>query len=101
MRQLYITFKFDIKDGTENGFYHDLADYMIDEAWDAIAGNGLDRKNTKQLREMLAEIGKPWEDVPLYQQRGVACVKNEDGWYIDESMPILKGDGRDYLERLI
>ena len=61
----------------------------------------LDRKNTKQLREMLAEIGKPWEDVPLYQQRGVACVKNEDGWYIDESMPILKGDGRDYLEKLI
>lgn len=61
----------------------------------------LDRKNTKQLREMLAGIGKPWENVPLYQQRGVACVKNEDGWYIDESMPILKGDGRDYLERLI
>lgn len=61
----------------------------------------LDRKNTKQLREMLAGIGKPWEDVPLYQQRGVACVKNEDGWYIDESMPILKGDDRDYLERLI
>lgn len=61
----------------------------------------LDRKNTKQLREMLAEIGKPWEEVPLYQQRGVACVKNDDGWYIDESMPILKGDGRDYLERLI
>ena len=42
MRQLYITFKFDIKDGTENGFYHDLADYMIDEAWDAICGNGLE-----------------------------------------------------------
>jgi tRNA(His) 5'-end guanylyltransferase len=61
----------------------------------------LDRKNTKQLREMLAGIGKPWEDVPLYQQRGVACVKNDDGWYIDESMPIFKDDGRDYLERLI
>lgn len=42
MEQVYITFKFDIKDGTENGFYHDLADYMIDEAWDAIAGNGLE-----------------------------------------------------------
>ncbi len=42
MRQLYITFKFDIKDETENGFYHDLADYMIDEAWDVIAGNGLE-----------------------------------------------------------
>lgn len=61
----------------------------------------LDRKNTKQLREMLAGIGKPWEKVPLYQQRGVAYVKNDDGWYIDESMPILKGDGRDYLEKLI
>lgn len=61
----------------------------------------LDRKNTKQLREMLAGINKPWEEVPLYQQRGVACVKNEDGWYIDESMPILKGEDRDYLEKLI
>ena len=59
-------------------------------------------KNTAEVREMLKANGTPWEDIPIHQQRGVACKKSAcAGWYLDYSMPILKGDNREYLESLI
>lgn len=42
MRQLNVTIKFNITDDVENGTYDDLIDYMIDSAWDAIYGMGLE-----------------------------------------------------------
>ena len=61
----------------------------------------LNGKSTQQIREMLAAIGNPWEDIPGYQQHGIACFKDEEGWHIDYCMPILKYDNREYLEKLI
>ena len=58
-------------------------------------------KNTLEVQKMLKKNGTPWEERPAAQQRGVACLKGEDGWYIDYNMPILKNEGRDYLEKLI
>ena len=58
-------------------------------------------KSTKEVRQMLEDNGTPWEDRPIAEQRGIACLKGEDGWYIDYNMPILKGEDRDYIEKLI
>lgn len=58
-------------------------------------------KTTKEVRQMLEDNGTLWEDRPVAERRGVACLKGEDGWYIDYNMPILKGEDRDYIEKLI
>ena len=58
-------------------------------------------KNTKEVRQMLEDNGTLWEDRPVAERRGVACLKGEDGWYIDYNIPTLKGEDRDYVEKLI
>ena len=58
-------------------------------------------KSTKEVRQMLEDNGTLWEDCPIAERRGVACLKGEDGWYIDYTMPILKDEDRDYIEKLI
>lgn len=38
----------------------------------------------------------------LQRKRGTAIIKNNEGeWIIDEEMPILRGEGREYLESRI
>ena len=62
----------------------------------------LEYKNCNTIKEMLAADGKPWEELPIAFQRGRACYHDEEfGWILDEEMPILKGEDREYLERLI
>ena len=58
-------------------------------------------KTTKEVQQMLEDNGTLWEDRPVAERRGVACLKGEDGWYIDYNIPILKGEDRDYIEKLI
>lgn len=54
------------------------------------------------IKEMLRQDDMDWNDLPIAQQRGVACRKSaSDGWYIDYTMPILKGDNRSYIEELL
>lgn len=63
-----------------------------------------------------------WNDFPTYQKRGSCVVRNkvvlesdgiketcmlrnpkqsENNWIIDYDIPIFKGDGREYIERLV
>ena len=43
-----------------------------------------------------------WNDFEAYKKRGSAVIRDVDGhWFIDKNMPILTGDGREYIERLI
>lgn len=60
-------------------------------------------KNSSQMQDMLMEkFNMNWNNLSIPEKRGTAIVKNEGGeWYIDEEMPILRGDGRDYLESRI
>ena len=58
-------------------------------------------KSCKMIKEMLEENGTPWENLPVYLQRGT-CARREDGeWITDYSMPMLVKEGREYLETLI
>ena len=63
-----------------------------------------------------------WNDLPIYQKRGSCCVRNkiiiksddvmetvqlrdtskpENEWIIDTEIPIFKGEGREYIDRLV
>lgn len=58
--------------------------------------------STNQIQELLfskKEIN--WNNFPTHLKRGSCCIKKENGWYIDEEIPIFKEDGREYIEKLI
>lgn len=55
----------------------------------------------KSCKELITMMNGEWERLPIKYQRGVACHKTEAGWTIDYNMPILKADGRSYLETLL
>lgn len=77
----------------------------------------LQKKSCNMIQEMLfAEKGINWNDYPTYLKRGSCCIKTtiqnpnvdiKDGaypksvWMIDLDIPIFKGDGRDYIDKLI
>jgi tRNA(His) 5'-end guanylyltransferase len=64
--------------------------------------NQLMNKTCSNIQEMLFnEKGINWNDYKIVFKRGACCVKGEDGWEIDLETPLFKGEGREYIERLI
>lgn len=62
----------------------------------------LQNKSCNDIQDMLMlQKGINWNDFPTDCKRGAACIKREDGWYIDKNMPILKGEDREYIDKLI
>ena len=83
----------------------------------------LQNKSCSNIQDMLIEQkGINWNDFPVYQKRGTCVVKEEylpyepapgcedcevnaadyrTRWVIDKDIPIFRGDGRDYIEKLI
>lgn len=77
----------------------------------------LQNKSCNMIQEMLfAKKGINWNDYPTYLKRGSCCIKTtiqnpnvdiKDGvypksiWMIDLDIPIFKGDGRQYIDKLI
>lgn len=77
----------------------------------------LQNKSCNIIQEMLfSEKGINWNDYPTYLKRGSCCIKTtiqnpnvdiKDGaypksiWMIDLDIPIFKGDGRKYIDKLI
>jgi tRNA(His) 5'-end guanylyltransferase len=83
----------------------------------------LQNKSCNQIQDMLmTERGINWNDLPVYQKRGSCCIKSnvsttfanvdEAGnvttgsierphWYIDNNIPIFKGEDREYIDKLI
>ena len=73
----------------------------------------LQNKTCNMIQDMLHEQkGINWNNFPIYQKRGSACIKKITApsdlsknphyeWFIDENMPILKGEDRKYLDRYI
>ena len=71
----------------------------------------LQNKTCNMIQEMLHEQKDiNWNNYPTVCKRGTSCfyteVEYEDGvrraeWFIDEDMPILKGDDRNYVDNLI
>lgn len=83
----------------------------------------LQNKSCNQIQDMLmVEKGINWNDFPTYQKRGSCCIKSEvtttfaeedeEGnvvtgtierphWFIDNDIPIFKGEDREYIDKLI
>lgn len=79
----------------------------------------LQNKSCSNIQDMLMEkYNINWNDFPTTQKRGSCCVKNiticepygnkmltnevpEGRWFIDNEIPQFKGEGREYIERLI
>lgn len=71
-------------------------------------------KSCNMIKDMLhKEKGINWDDFPTHQKRGSACRKVEQTvsiagtidtistWEIDTEMPILKGEDRKYVDKLV
>lgn len=61
----------------------------------------LQSKSCEDVLKMLENKGIHWNTMPICYQRGVSCLKDENGWHLDLTMPILKDENRNYLEELI
>lgn len=82
----------------------------------------LQNKSCNQIQDMLMDKGINWNDLPAHQKRGSCCVRNkivistdgttetvqlrdssesENAWIIDKEIPIFKGKGREYIDKLI
>lgn len=83
----------------------------------------LQHKSCNDIQDMpMTQKGINWNDLPTYQKRGSCVVRNkvvlecdevtekcmlrdqkqgENNWIIDKDIPIFKGDGREYIERLV
>lgn len=83
----------------------------------------LQNKSCNDIRQMLiAQKNISWDDFPTCQKRGSCCIKEtyshvettyqymqypefliapRTRWKIDNEIPIFKGDGREYIEKLI
>lgn len=67
----------------------------------------------------MSQKGINWNDVPTYQKRGSCIVKEKyfdfsvevmarnyvnpwkTRWIIDKDIPIFKGEGREYIDKLV
>ena len=63
----------------------------------------LHKKSTEDIITMVKEkTGILWNNLPIEQQRGMCCIKDEEGhWVVDHNIPIFKREGREYIEKLI
>jgi tRNA(His) 5'-end guanylyltransferase len=66
----------------------------------------LQNKTCDEIQEMLfTQKGLNWNNLDTNLKRGTAVVKryklDSNGWEIDREMPILKGEDREYIEKLI
>lgn len=75
----------------------------------------LQNKSCNDIQDMLmTQKGINWNDLPTYQKRGSCCIyvdiqnpksiskgDKTKGWIIDTDIPIFKGEGREYIDRLV
>lgn len=71
----------------------------------------LQGKSCNDIQDMLMlQKGINWNNFPTYLKRGSACLRLPDPempeserlkWTVDLDMPILKGDGRKYVDNLV
>ena len=75
----------------------------------------LQNKSCNEIQDMLmTQKGINWNDFPVDQKRGSCCIKQKiiwkekdkepverTSWIIDTHIPIFKGEGRNYIDKLI
>lgn len=60
------------------------------------------KKNQAELQEMCFQKGQNWNDLATWLRRGRCVIRDPiEGWVRDLEIPIWKGPGREYIERLL
>lgn len=57
--------------------------------------------SSDKIQMLIDEHGVDWNNFPIEQQRGSACIKTAYGWEVEHEMPLIKGDDRLYVESVI
>lgn len=58
-------------------------------------------KNCEKIVDMLDKKNIHLYDYEIGARRGRCCIKKHGSWTIDDEIPIFKGEGREYIEKLI
>lgn len=62
----------------------------------------LQNKSCKDIQDMLAlGRGIDWSYYPTSCKQGTCCIKTEQGWSLDNNIPVFKGENRNYIEKFI
>ena len=62
----------------------------------------LQNKTCNDIQDMLMlQKGINWNNFPVECKRGTCCIKTDEGWIVDKNIPIFKGEGREYIDKLI
>lgn len=62
----------------------------------------LQNKTCEDIKDMLiSELNINWNNIETFKKRGSCIIKSENGWIIDYDIPMFKGAGREYIEKLI
>lgn len=63
----------------------------------------LQNKSCNDIKEMLINNFKlNWENYTIPEKRGTCCINDDTyGWILDKSIPIFKGDNRNYIDKLV
>ena len=73
---------------------------MVGQAY--FSHNELHEKSNSDIQDMLMlQKGINWNNYPTHQKRGSCVIKKDGKWVVDLEIPIFKGDGRQYIEKLI
>lgn len=84
-----------------------IRNYVQMAARTHLSNTEVKNKITKEMKQMLEQIGITWEDYPVDCQRGACAIREQrDGdvrphWYVDKNIPIFKGENRDYVNRFV
>lgn len=84
-----------------------IRNYVQMAARTHLSNTEVKNKITKEMKQMLEQIGITWEDYPIDCQRGACAIREQrDGdvrphWYVDKNIPIFKGKDRDYVNRFV
>lgn len=63
----------------------------------------LDKKSSTDIMNMCKEKGNDWEALSNHLKWGTAVYYSPDDmeWVVDKNMPLLRGDDREYLQKLV
>lgn len=92
-----------------------IRNYVQMAARTHLSNTEVKNKITKEMKQMLEQIGITWEDYSVDCQRGACAIREQrDGdvrphwygdvrphWYVDKNIPIFKGKDRDYVNRFV
>lgn len=98
------------KEEVTNNFYWRQSDAIRNSVrsvgYANYSSKALMNKNCYETKEMLKEKNVDWDEFPVCLQRGTGVFKEVDAngrshWKIDLNIPVFKGEGREYIEKLL